>query len=119
MQGRRRRMAPLLGARRLRRFGRRADDVLRGVLGIRVHPPSIILVRDTASTVCGAASVRTFRRLLRSSAGYLLAQLSGFPSGLRPHPRGADFASGLSAEEQQAVADYVSRLAYLSAVNAL
>ena len=49
---------------------------------------------------------------------YLLAQLSGFASGLRGHPPGADVVSGLSDEEQQAVANYVSRLAYLSAVNA-
>jgi cytochrome c553 len=47
---------------------------------------------------------------------YLLAQLRGFASGLRDHPLGADSASGLSAEEQRAVADYVSRLVYLSDV---
>jgi cytochrome c553 len=39
--------------------------------------------------------------------GYLLAQLSGFASGLRGHSLGADVVSGLSDEEQQAVADYV------------
>jgi cytochrome c553 len=50
--------------------------------------------------------------------GYLLAQLSGFASGLRGHPLGPDVVSGLSDEEQQAVADYVSRLAYLSSVSA-
>ena len=47
---------------------------------------------------------------------YLLAQLSGFVSGLRGHPLGAGTAS--SNAEQQAVADYVSRLAYLSSVDA-
>jgi cytochrome c553 len=50
--------------------------------------------------------------------GYLRAQLSGFASGLHGHPLGADVVSGLSDEEQQAVADYVSRLAYLSSANA-
>jgi cytochrome c553 len=50
--------------------------------------------------------------------GYLLAQLSGFASGLRGHPLGPDVVSGLSDEEQQAVADFVSRLAYLSSVSA-
>jgi cytochrome c553 len=50
--------------------------------------------------------------------GYLLAQLSGFASGLRGHPLGAEAVSSLSDAEQQAVADYVSRLADLSSVNA-
>jgi cytochrome c553 len=47
--------------------------------------------------------------------GYLLAQLSGFASGLRGHSLSADAVSSLSDEEQQAVADYASRLTYLSA----
>lgn len=50
--------------------------------------------------------------------GYLLAQLGGFASGLRAHPLGADVVSGLSGEEQQAAADYASRLAYSSSVSA-
>lgn len=49
--------------------------------------------------------------------GYLLAQLRGFASGLLRHPPGVDFASGLSAEEQQGVADYLSRLTYRTSVN--
>ena len=47
---------------------------------------------------------------------YLLAQLSGFASGLRGHSLGA--GTVLSNAEQQAVADYVSRLGYLSSVDA-
>jgi cytochrome c553 len=47
---------------------------------------------------------------------YLLTQLSGFVSGLRGHPLGA--GAVLSNAEQQAVADYVSRLEYLSSADA-
>jgi cytochrome c553 len=47
---------------------------------------------------------------------YLLAQLSGFVSGRRSHSLGA--STVLSEAEQQAVADYVSRLAYLSSIDA-
>jgi cytochrome c553 len=47
---------------------------------------------------------------------YLLAQLRGFVSGLRGHSLGA--GTVLSDPEQQAVADYVSRLSYLSSVGA-
>lgn len=50
--------------------------------------------------------------------GYLLAQLSGFASGLRAHPQTANAVSGLPDEERQAVADYISRLPYLSSANA-
>ncbi len=46
---------------------------------------------------------------------YLLAQLGGFASGLRGHSLGA--GTVLSNAEQQAVADYVSRLGYLSSVD--
>jgi cytochrome c553 len=47
---------------------------------------------------------------------YLLTQLRGFVSGLRGHSLGA--STVLSDAEQQAVADYVSRLSYLSSVGA-
>jgi cytochrome c553 len=41
---------------------------------------------------------------------YLLAQLRGFAAGRRGHPSFKGFAGGLSGEQQEAVADYVSRL---------
>jgi len=41
---------------------------------------------------------------------YLLAQLRGFAAGRRDHPSFPGFAGGLSGEQQQTVADYVSRL---------
>jgi cytochrome c553 len=46
---------------------------------------------------------------------YLLAQLRSFAAGHLTHPAIADSPIALSAEEQPAVADYVSRLAYLTA----
>ena len=49
---------------------------------------------------------------------YVLTQLREFALGLRDHPLGTDdVASGLSADEQQALSDYVSRLGYLSSAN--
>jgi cytochrome c553 len=50
--------------------------------------------------------------------GYLLAQLRSFTSGRLAHPAVADAPVALSAQEQPAVADYVSRLSYLSAAGA-
>jgi cytochrome c553 len=41
---------------------------------------------------------------------YLLAQLRGFAGGRRDHPSFPGFAGGLNGEQQEAVADYVSRL---------
>ena len=52
------------------------------------------------------------------SYGYLLSQLRTFAAGHSAHPAVADSPVALSAEEQPAVADYVSRLSYLSAVGA-
>lgn len=47
--------------------------------------------------------------------GYLLAQLRAFASGRSAHPAaGIDFSSGMSAEQQRALADYISRLPYLT-----
>jgi cytochrome c553 len=50
--------------------------------------------------------------------GYLLAQLRSFTSGRLPHPAVADSPIALSSDEQQAVADYASRMSYLSAADA-
>jgi len=49
---------------------------------------------------------------------YLLTQLRSFASGRLTHPAVADSPVALSAEEQPAVADYVSRLDYLSSASA-
>jgi cytochrome c553 len=46
---------------------------------------------------------------------YLLTQLRSFAAGRLPHRAVADSPVALSAEEQPAVADYVSRLTYLNA----
>jgi cytochrome c553 len=46
---------------------------------------------------------------------YLLARLRSFSSGRLTHPPLADSPAALSAEEQSAVADYLSRLNYLAA----
>ena len=50
--------------------------------------------------------------------GYLHAELRSFAAGRLAHPAVADSPVALSAEEQWAVADYVSRLDYLSAAGA-
>jgi cytochrome c553 len=49
---------------------------------------------------------------------YLLTQLRSFASGRLPHPAVADSPVALSADEQEAVADYVSRMSYLTAADA-
>ncbi len=49
---------------------------------------------------------------------YLLSQLRSFMSGRLAHPAVADSPVALSVQEQSAVADYVSRLSYLSASGA-
>jgi cytochrome c553 len=49
---------------------------------------------------------------------YLLSRLRSFAAGHSPHAAVADSPVALSGEEQPAVADYVSRLGYLSAVGA-
>jgi cytochrome c553 len=49
--------------------------------------------------------------------GYLLTQLRSFASGRLSHPAVADSPVALSAEEQPALADYVSRLSYLSSAD--
>ena len=46
---------------------------------------------------------------------YLLTQLRSFSAGRLRHPALADSPVALSADEQEAVADYVSRLTYLTA----
>lgn len=46
---------------------------------------------------------------------YLLTRLRSFSSGRLTHPALADSPVALSADEQSAVADYVSRLGYLAA----
>jgi cytochrome c553 len=49
---------------------------------------------------------------------YLLAQLGAIETGRRAHPPHVDVRSPLSAAEQQALADYVARLTYLTSLNA-
>jgi cytochrome c553 len=48
---------------------------------------------------------------------YLLTQLRAFSAGRLAHPAVADAPVALSADEQEAVADYASRMTYLTAAN--
>jgi len=50
---------------------------------------------------------------------YVLAQLGAIAAGRRAHPPYVELRTALSAEEQQALADYIARLAYLTSLNAV
>jgi cytochrome c553 len=58
----------------------------------------------------GAGSAQPVPALASQHYGYLLAQLGGFSAGRLPHAAGLAPAIVGSSEQQQAVADYLSRL---------